>query len=175
MCGKSIEGRKPHMKRAISCFTVLIFVSFFGRSSAFAQRGHGHEGGPPAAQTGAGQNSRAQGNGGGGMGHEADVSQRLEQNHRLSSGLESLLPPGANLQEASRGFKNLGQFIAAVHASHNLGIPFDEMKAKLTGPDAMSLGKAIHELKPDMDPKAADAEAKRAEKQAKETIKDSGK
>jgi len=29
-------------------------------------------------------------------------------------------PPGTNLQSAATGFKNLGQFVAAVHVSHNL-------------------------------------------------------
>lgn len=109
------------------------------------------------------------------MNHEAEINQRLEQNHTLSASLQSLLPAGTNLQDASKGFKNLGQFVAAVHVSHNLNIPFDQLKAKLTGPGAMQLGKAIHSLKPEMDSKAADAEAKKAEKQAKETIKESGR
>src|SRR5439155_26462097 len=42
--------------------------------------------------------------------------------------------PILTLQAASAGFKNQGQFIAALHVSHNLNIPFDQLKAKLTGP-----------------------------------------
>jgi hypothetical protein len=38
--------------------------------------------------------------------------------------------------------------VAAVHVSHNLGIPFDQLKAKMIGPPKESLGKAIHALKP---------------------------
>lgn len=95
-------------------------------------------------------------------GHKS-VSALLAQNTKLASKLQSLLPPGTDLQAASQGFKNLGQFVAAVHVSNNLGIPFDQLKAKITGPGAESLGKAIHELKPDANAKAA---LKQAEKQA---------
>ena len=95
-------------------------------------------------------------------GHKS-VSDLLSQNTKLASSLQNLLPPGTDLQAASAGFKNLGQFVAAVHVSNNLGIPFDQLKAKVTGPGGESLGKAIHELKPDADAKAA---LKLAEKQA---------
>ena len=73
------------------------------------------------------------------------------------------MPPGTDLQAAASGFKNLGQFVAAVHVSHNLGIPFDQLKAKMQGPPTESLGKAIHELKPDADAKA---QTKTAESEA---------
>jgi hypothetical protein len=95
-------------------------------------------------------------------GHNS-VSERLASNTKLASKLQSLLPPGTDLQAAAAGFKNLGQFVAAVHVSHNLGIPFDQLKAKMTGPGAESLGKAIHELKPDANTKA---ETKKAETEA---------
>jgi len=57
-----------------------------------------------------------------------------------------------------------------VHVAHNLGIPFNDLKAKLTGPDGESLGKAIHDLKPDADAKA---EARKGKKQADEDMKES--
>jgi hypothetical protein len=60
-----------------------------------------------------------------------------------------------------------------LHVSKNLNIPFDELSAKLTGDNKMSLGQAIHELRPDLNPQAANNEAKRAEQQAKQTEKDS--
>jgi hypothetical protein len=53
--------------------------------------------------------------------------------------------------------------MAAVHVSHNLGIPFSDLQTKMTGPNAVSLGKAIQDLKPDADAKA---EAKKATKQS---------
>ena len=87
----------------------------------------------------------------------------LAHNTRLSSRLQGLLPAGEKVQDAAKGFKNLGQFVAAVHVSHNLNVPFGRLKSKMIGPSAESLGKAIHELKPEVDSKA---EAKKAEKEA---------
>jgi hypothetical protein len=57
-----------------------------------------------------------------------------------------------------------------VHVSKNLGIPFDHLKAKMTGEDAVSLGKAIQELKPEAE---AEAEARKAQQQARQDIKNS--
>ena len=81
---------------------------------------------------------------------------------------------------AESGFKNHGQFIAALHVSQNLGIPFDQLKAKMTGVSVnaagqtitstpMSPGKAIHELRPDLTESQANQQAQEAGKQAKET------
>lgn len=96
------------------------------------------------------------------------IDQKLDGNPKLSSKLQSLLPAGTDLKTAAAGFKNFGQFAAAVHVSHNLGIPFDQLKAKMTGDNAESLGKAIKELKPDADAKT---EAKKAQQQAKDDQK----
>ncbi len=38
-----------------------------------------------------------------------------------------------SLNQASKGFKNQGQFIAALHVSQNLGIPFADLKTAMTG------------------------------------------
>ena len=92
----------------------------------------------------------------------------LAQNEKLSAKLQGLLPAGTNVQEAAGGFKNLGEFVASTHVSHNLGIPFGDLKAKMTG--GTSLGDAIHELKPDVD---HNAEAKKAKEQAKKDLKES--
>ena len=102
----------------------------------------------------------------------SSVSERLQDNTKLSSKLQSLLPAGTNLSQASQGFKNLGQFVAAVHVSHNLGIPFSELKAKMIGPPSESLGKAIQALKPAVNAKE---ESSKAEKQAKQDLDDSQK
>lgn len=101
-----------------------------------------------------------------GSGHDSGhktAAQLLTQNSKLSSKLQSLLPPGTDLQTAAAGFKNLGQFVAAVHVSKNLGIPFDQLKSTMLGPPAQSLGKAVHTLQPSANTKAA---VKTAEKQA---------
>src|SRR6266516_1312988 len=105
---------------------------------------------------------------------------------------EILLPPNTDLKTALSGFKNDGQFIAALHVSKNLGIPFDQLKATMlgttpqltattagstttgsttTGSKPMSLGQAIHTLQPSLSEKDAQKEADTAENQAKVDIK----
>ena len=73
-------------------------------------------------------------------------------NPKQEARLIAMLPPGTNIQDAASGFKNRGQFIAAVNASNNHNIPFADLKAKMTGiaPGAteptlppMSLGQAL--------------------------------
>jgi hypothetical protein len=97
------------------------------------------------------------------------ASEQLDRNTHLATQLQGLFPAGTDLKLASSGFKNLGQFVAAAHVSHNLGIPFDQLKAKMTGDSPVSLGKAIHELRPEADAKG---ETKKAEHEAKEEIKE---
>jgi len=96
---------------------------------------------------------------------------RIEQNSALKTRLQGMLPPGTDLKTAASGFKNQGQFIAALHVSKNLNIPFADLKAKMTGANSESLGEAIHNLKPNMPEKDADKEADKAEKEAKLTEK----
>lgn len=81
--------------------------------------------------------------------------------------LTPLLPPGTDINAAAQGFKNLGQFVASVHVSHNLTIPFDSLKSKIVD-DRMSLGDAIHALKPEANAKS---EASKATKEANEDLK----
>lgn len=91
----------------------------------------------------------------------------VAHNPQLAARLQTLLP-GADLQVASSGFSNLGQFVAAVHVSENLGIPFDQVKAKMVG-ENLTLGDAIQALRPEAD---ADAAAGRAEGQARANMRD---
>lgn len=95
-------------------------------------------------------------------------SEILSSNTKLSGNLEKLLPQGTTAQQACDGFKNLGQCVAAIHVSHNLDIPFTDIKSKMTGTSSVSLGKAIKDLKPSVNSKA---EAKKAEKQTKVDLK----
>jgi len=96
------------------------------------------------------------------------LARRIERNEKLVKRVGPLLPPGTKLADAAEGFKSEAQFFAALHASRNLGIPFKDLKAKMTGPNPMTLGQAIKTLKPTAN---ADAEAKKAEGQAAETMK----
>jgi hypothetical protein len=99
--------------------------------------------------------------------HDAKVEDRIAQDPELKATVAALLPQGMDLKTASEGFKNQGQFIAALHVSKNLNIPFAELKAKMTGENSESLGKAIHELRPALPEKEANKEAEKAEKEAK--------
>ena len=107
----------------------------------------------------------------------------LAQNTKLSSNLAALLPAGTDLQTASQGFKNLGLFVAAVHVSHNLGIPFACLKSDMTdtapatgttcpadtgtGSKALNLGASIQALKPTMNKSEVKSAMKTAKHQAK--------
>ncbi len=63
------------------------------------------------------------------------------------------------------GFKSIAECAAAMHAAHNLSIPFGDLKSKLSG--GQKLDAAIHGLKPEAD---APAEAGRAENQARSDV-----
>jgi len=81
-----------------------------------------------------------------------------------------MLPAGTDIQTAASGFKTLGQFVAAVHVSKNLNIPWDQLRGAMVT-NHKSLGDAIHELKPELSTTAAKTEAKKAEDEAKDETK----
>jgi hypothetical protein len=82
------------------------------------------------------------------------------KNPKLEARLLSLLglPADTPITDVSSGFKNWGQFVAAVHVSENLGLDFNALKAAMTGIPAgspsgtaptaqpMSLGQAIQSV-----------------------------
>ena len=164
------------MKRILVTITLAAAAAWIMAIPAAAQgRSQSHSGGGSAAA----------GSMGGGHGVDASGTsgprapgQLLTQNKQLSSKLSSLLPAGTDLQTAASGFRNLGQFVAAVHVSHNLGIPFDQLKctelatttacpAGMTMPSKSShLGQAIQTLKPTMSSTESRSAAKQAEKEA---------
>jgi hypothetical protein len=96
------------------------------------------------------------------------VPQQIAANPALSTRLQPLLPAGMTLADAAAGFKNRGQFIAALHVSHNLDIPFTQLKADMTGPSHLSLGQSIQQLKPAANTKTS---VKTAEQEADVDIK----
>jgi len=100
---------------------------------------------------------------------QTTIASRIESNDKLATRVKLLLPAGMSVSDASAGFKNQGQFIAALHVSQNLNIPFDQLKAKMTGTDGMSLGAAIHALRPDLPADQTKTEVKKAESQTKTT------
>lgn len=90
-----------------------------------------------------------------------------ERDAQFEKRVDVLLPPDMSLKQASSGFKSQGQFIAALHASKNLGIPFSVLKDKMTGPDGVSLGAAIHDIRPDIAKKDIEKHVEKAQQQAK--------
>ncbi len=100
----------------------------------------------------------------------ASAGALLAKNSALASRLQPLLPAGTNLQTAATGFKNLGQFVAAVHVAHNLNIPFDQLKNLMTGPSHDSLGRAIEALEPKLSHATVKSDVKTADKQARQDL-----
>jgi hypothetical protein len=95
------------------------------------------------------------------------VQQKLQRNTNLSSKLQSRLP-GMDLNTAAAGFRNLGQFVAAVNVSKNLGLDFTTLKTAMVT-DGKSLGQAIQSQKgTSVD---APREAQRAEHDAETMIR----
>ena len=75
------------------------------------------------------------------------VQQKLKDNATLAGKIESRLPKGTNLMTAAEGFRDLGQFVAAVNVANNLNVSFDELKTKIVT-NKMSLGQAIQAVRP---------------------------
>jgi hypothetical protein len=106
------------------------------------------------------------------------LTERLHEN--------GVLAGGTDISGACSTFKNLGDCVAALHASHNVGLDFNCVRADVTGVQtsadvsgckgpvgdkAVSLREAIKRLKPEVDAKSI---ANTAEKQAKEDLKEVG-
>jgi hypothetical protein len=138
--------------------TVLSVLVITAASFAPAYAGQRGQGGPtPQAAHGNNVNKPAT------APKSGNFADRIASHPQLASRLQALLPPNTTLKDAAAGFKNQGQFIAALHVSKNLDIPFDQLKASMTGPKPKSLGASIKALKPTAD---ADASTKTAEQQA---------
>ena len=99
-----------------------------------------------------------------------DFGARLAANPALTARLQPLLPAGMAMTDAAQGFKNQGQFVAALHVANNLNIPFADLRTAMTGPDRLSLGKAIQQFRPGIDKKTVAADVKTAEAEAKEDL-----
>jgi hypothetical protein len=99
---------------------------------------------------------------------------------------QGVLPANSNATDSCAAFVALNECLAALHASHNLGLDFNCLRASVTGvhasadmsgckvadgEKALSLNKAIHALNSSADAKGA---AKNAEQQAKDDLKDLG-
>lgn len=115
-------------------------------------------------------------------GSRSDVEKKLTP--KLQA--QGVLPAKTNATEACASFTALNECLAALHASRNLGLDFNCLRASVTGvhasadmsgckvadgEKALSLIKAIHAINPSANAKAA---AKTAEQQAKDDLSDLG-
>lgn len=107
-----------------------------------------------------------------------------EEERKLTLQLQALLPPKTTLRDACSGFLTLEDCVAALHVSRNLKLKYNCLKWDMTASrpsgdvksceapprdKALSLDRAIHILNSDVD---ARAQAKSAERRAREDIKD---
>lgn len=183
------------MKNLLTLLVSVSLILFMSGTSAAAQKGPG---GGPGPSIGQGH--------GGGHDHDHDQSktgtdvkgdhdshadwqakfnERMQNDPAFAKKIDKLLPMGMDAKTAEMGFRNRGQFIAALHVSKNLGIPFDQLKAKITGitvqangqttqSTPMSLGKAIQALKPTLTQDQVKDAVKKADKEASEDTEKSG-
>lgn len=115
-------------------------------------------------------------------GSRSDIEKKLTP--KLQA--QGVLPANANATDSCAAFVALNECLAALHASHNLGLDFNCLRASVTGvhasadmsgckvadgEKALSLNKAIHAVNPNADAKGA---TKNAEQQAKDDLKDLG-
>jgi hypothetical protein len=76
--------------------------------------------------------------------------------------LAALVPSDMSATEACSGFKTMSACATALHAAHNVGISFKDLKNRMIRGER--LGAAIRDLKPGADVRA---EVSRAEEQAR--------
>jgi len=115
-------------------------------------------------------------------GSRSDIEKKLTP--KLQA--QGALPADSTATQACSAFTALNECLAALHASHNLGLDFTCLSASMTGvhttadvsgckvadgEKALPLNKAIHALNPNADAKGA---TKNAEQQAKDDLKDLG-
>ena len=115
------------------------------------------------------------------------VAAKISAHPQLKAKITAMLPKSADgtpqmtLNQASLGFKNQGQFIAALHVSQNLNISFTDLRKQMittvtatqggqtttTATQTKSLGQAIQYVKKNAD---ATAEAQKAQTQANQDL-----
>jgi hypothetical protein len=115
-------------------------------------------------------------------GGRSDAEKKLTPNLQA----QGVLAADVTATDACAPFTSLAECLAALHASHNLGVDFNCLRADVTGvhtsadisgckvvdgEKAQELNKAIHQVKPDTNAKRA---AKDAEHEAKDDLKGIG-
>lgn len=75
------------------------------------------------------------------------IATKIASRPELLARVSTMLPTGMTLEQASAGFRNQGQFMAALNASKNRGLPFADLQKAMTV-DGLSLGQAARQLQP---------------------------
>ncbi len=163
------------IRMTVSAIAIVALAAVFTAAPVHAAPlGQGHHGGPPptvhqpAPSTHGSHGMPSDAGKSGAMHGAMTPAQHLQQSPQLAQKLAGLLPAGTNLETAATGFKNFGQFVAAVHVSHNLAVSFQDLKALMIAPKNESLGQAVKSLKP----AASSSEVKEAENEAKADLKE---
>ena len=108
--------------------------------------GHGNVGGGGRDNTDDDQDTPGGGRRRAGSDRKHGAAFVAKMNPQLRARLEAMLPSGVTLDEAAEGFRNQGQFIAALQQAQNHDISFGELKAQMTGDHPLSLGEAMRTL-----------------------------
>ena len=155
--------------RSFAAFVASAVLAVAPALGADQGRGAGRSGAPkPTPPVQAGKPATPPGQakqppGGGGSHGSPKAPMPIVVKPALAAKLQPLLPSGLSVEAASAGFKNLGQFVAAVHVSKNLDVPFTALRTEMVE-NGRSLGSAIQTLKPGTEAKKvssrAEAEAK---------------
>jgi hypothetical protein len=74
------------------------------------------------------------------------IATEISRDPQQRAHVEAMLPRGMTLEQATAGFRNQWQFIAALNASQNHKIPFNKLHTALMV-DGLSLGQAVQQLK----------------------------
>ena len=85
------------------------------------------------------------------------LSTKISKNPNQLARFSAMLPEGMSLEQATTGFRNQGQFIAALNASKNQGVSFADLQTAMTV-DGLSLGQAVKQLR-NAPPEAPEAPA----------------
>jgi hypothetical protein len=193
MTGRTVDKgvlMKIRLRTTSKCMSMTVLLLFFAAAQAAAQ---GPAGAGAAAAAGGGSSSHSYNPlkwigkkdakpSGDSPAVNAELDQRLETKLRAAQ----VLSADATLQQACVNFLRRVDCLAALHASHSVGLNFACVKSNVTGvrvgtdssscrmpadDKPLSLAKTVKLLKPDADAKGA---AKRAESVAKQELAEAG-
>jgi hypothetical protein len=73
------------------------------------------------------------------------IAARITSNPDQMARVQAMLPAGMTVDQATAGFRNQAQFIAALNASKNRGVKFVDLQKAMTV-DGLSLGQAVRQI-----------------------------